>query len=202
MSKKLTKDIASEEEKIEEKAVKKVAKKVSKTPVKSADTKATKKATTEKAVEKTDAKKDAKETKVTPKKAVTKKEKVSKKDIKEYAKILSEEKYTNYQKPESIDEEEEDDDWVTLPYVISPDEFGEKDDYEMVTLTYFQDGYLCDDDGFLIEDVEGMIGKKSLETFGQYEEDSVFVRNEERKTDYEILLDYRNYTDVEEDRNI
>ena len=82
MSKKLTKDIASEEEKIEEKAVKKVAKKVSKTPVKSADTKATKKATTEKAVEKTDAKKDAKETKVTPKKAVTKKEKVSKKDDK------------------------------------------------------------------------------------------------------------------------
>lgn len=128
-----------------------------------------------------------------------KKEKVSKKDIKEYAKILSEEKYTNYQKPESL---EEDDDWVTLPYVISPDEFGEKDDYEMVTLTYFQDGYLCDDDGFLIEDVEGMVGKKSLETFGQYEEDSVFVRNEERKTDYEILLDYRNYTDVEEDRNV
>lgn len=31
------------------------------------------------------------------------------------------------------------------PYVISPDEFGEIDDYEQVSLTYFIDGTLADD---------------------------------------------------------
>ena len=32
--------------------------------------------------------------------------------------------------------------------------------------------------------------------FGEYEEDSVFVRDDERKIDYEILADTRNYHDL------
>ena len=32
--------------------------------------------------------------------------------------------------------------------------------------------------------------------FGEYEDDAVFVRNDAHKTDYEILYDPRNYSDV------
>ena len=46
------------------------------------------------------------------------------------------------------------------------------------------------------EDYEEHIGDDALGHFGEYEDDSVFVRNDEEQTDYEILLDGRNYHDV------
>ena len=45
-------------------------------------------------------------------------------------------------------------------------------------------------------DVENTIGIDSLNHFGEYEEDSVFVRNDIKKCDYEILLDESIYTGV------
>lgn len=82
------------------------------------------------------------------------------------------------------------------PYVISPDDFDEMDDYETETLMYYEDDVLTDDSGNIINDVEKLIGKDSLSHFGEYEDDSVFVRNDKLKTDYEILADGRNYYDV------
>lgn len=83
------------------------------------------------------------------------------------------------------------------PYVIPPEEFGENPDYETVSLTYYADQVLTDQDNFIIDpgEIDDMIGEESLDTFGTYEDDSVFVRNEERMTDYEILLDARCYDD-------
>ena len=93
MSKKLTKDIASEEEKIEENAVKKVAKKVTKTSSKSVDTKTTKKATTKKSVAKDVTSKTKKGiekvVKKATKKASSKKEEPSKDDVKKEVKKAS-----------------------------------------------------------------------------------------------------------------
>lgn len=83
------------------------------------------------------------------------------------------------------------------PYVIPPDELGEEDDYEIETLYYFEDKVLTDDFFNPIEDVEGMVGKASLETFGQYEDDSVYVRNDRYKIYFEILADLRKYSEVE-----
>ena len=82
------------------------------------------------------------------------------------------------------------------PYVISPDEFGENDDYETVSLTYYADGILTDDRDDVVEEVDDIVGIDSLSHFGEYEDDSVFVRNDELKCDYEILMDYRNYADA------
>ena len=92
-------------------------------------------------------------------------------------------------------------DWTGGAYlhpveVVSPDEFGEIDEYEKISLTYYIDGSLADDNDELIEDVDGTIGFESLNHFGEYEDDSVFVRNDRLKCDYEILLDQRNYSDV------
>lgn len=82
------------------------------------------------------------------------------------------------------------------PYVISPDEFDEIDEYGTETLTYYADHVLTDDFDNPIEDVEAMVGEESLNHFGEYEEDAVYVRNERHKIDYEILLDERKYTEV------
>lgn len=82
-----------------------------------------------------------------------------------------------------------------MPYVIAPDEAGELD-YEVISLTYYADNILADDLDELVEDVDRVIGFESLLTFGRYEEDSVYVRNDRLKADYEILMDERNYSDV------
>lgn len=83
------------------------------------------------------------------------------------------------------------------PYVISPEEFGELgDDYETISLTYYADGVLADEMDEPIEDVDDIVGKDSLNHFGEYEDDSVFVRNDRMRCDYEILLDSRKYSDV------
>lgn len=78
------------------------------------------------------------------------------------------------------------------PYVISPDEFDEIG-YDTTTLTYFADGVLVDEADNVIDDVDELVGLDSLETFGRYEDDSVRVRNDHLKTDFEILRDLRCY---------
>lgn len=85
------------------------------------------------------------------------------------------------------------DNFSEIPYIISPMDFGEKDDYEKISLTYYADGYLVDEANELVEDIEDCIGSKYINHFGEYEEDSVFVRNDIQKIDYEILYDSRIY---------
>ncbi len=89
---------------------------------------------------------------------------------------------------------------VDKPYVISPDEFGELYDYETISLTYYSDGVLADDQDEIVDDIDEIVGVESLDHFGEYEDDSVFVRNDQKKCDYEILYDSRSYLDVVEQK--
>ena len=82
-----------------------------------------------------------------------------------------------------------------FPYVIPPEEFGEFEDYERISLTYYADGVLADDNNEVVDDVEDIVGD-ALDHFGEYEDDSVFVRCDERKCDYEILMDQRTFSEV------
>lgn len=84
----------------------------------------------------------------------------------------------------------------STPYVISPEEFGEFEEYEQISLTYYADNILADENDDVIEDVDETVGVESLTHFGEYEDDSVFVRNDVRRCDYEILLDQRPYSQV------
>lgn len=115
----------------------------------------------------------------------------------EYAAKLQENGYTNYSDSENkaIVHKEENDS-VQEPYVISPEEFGEFEEYDKVSLTYYADHVLADDNDDAIEDVDDVVGTESLSHFGEYEDDSVFVRNDRLKCDYEILLDQRKFSDV------
>ena len=84
------------------------------------------------------------------------------------------------------------------PYVVSPYEFGELEDYDRFTLTYYADGFVTDENDCLLEDIENHIGFESLSHFGEYSEDpdTVYVRNDRLKCDYEILRDERKYEDI------
>lgn len=112
-------------------------------------------------------------------------------NAKNYVDILNDQGYST-----ETTEEKGGVDSVERPYVISPDEFAEFDDYETISLTYFADEVLTDEDYNPIEDVDNVVGEESLDHFGDYEDDSVFVRNDRLKTDYEILLDTRRFEDV------
>ena len=91
------------------------------------------------------------------------------------------------------DVEEGGTDDMEKPYVISPDEYGETDDYDLYSYTYYADKVLADENNEPIEDVDQRIGLESLNHFGEYGDDSVYVRNDELKADYEILLDDEKY---------
>ena len=91
------------------------------------------------------------------------------------------------------DVEEGGTDDMEKPYVISPDEYGETDDYDLYSYTYYADKVLADENNEPIEDVDQRIGLESLNHFGEYGDDSVYVRNDELKADYEILLDNEKY---------
>lgn len=108
-----------------------------------------------------------------------------------YGDLLKKSNYTSYS---DIGEQKEEASNVDAPYVIPPEEYGEKD-YETISLVYYADGVLADDKNDLVEDADDSVGEFSSH-FGEYEDDSVFVRNDGLKVDYEILLDPRNYSDV------
>lgn len=88
------------------------------------------------------------------------------------------------------------DDMAKRVRVISPYDFDTLDDYKIVELTYYADGVLEDEDGDIVEDVEELIGSEALGTFGEYEDDAVFVRNDYLETDIQILKDYRTYEEA------
>ena len=105
-----------------------------------------------------------------------------------YAKFSASLGYTEEMNPAPLQE----------PHIISPSEFGDQDGYDEISLTYYADGTLTDDSDHAMDEneIEQTIGKESLTHFGEYEDDSVFVRNDRLKADYEILLDQRSYADV------
>ena len=119
----------------------------------------------------------------------------TKPDLKEYAEQLKKNGYTRYSDLSADDEGVSDK--QTKPYVIPPEQFGDDENYDQISLTYYADGVLADENDEVI--VEDAVGIDSLNRFGEYEDDSVFVRNDARKCDYEILLDQRTYSEVVED---
>lgn len=121
-------------------------------------------------------------------------------DLSEYAEVIKKEGYSGAEHsstPESQNREKpvkKSD--GKRPYVISPDEFAEDDEYDKISLTLYADNVLADEDDEVIDDVDKIVGVGNLNSFGAFEDDSVFVRNDILKADYEILLDERKFSDV------
>lgn len=117
-------------------------------------------------------------------------------DITSYHKLIDENGYVNYSdKKEEKGEQEEMDDEKAV-HIISPDDFSDNGDYETMTYYCYQDGVLEDTEGNVVDDIGGMTGSELMKHFGEYEDDSVFLRDDENQRDIEVLLDDRRYSEV------
>lgn len=82
------------------------------------------------------------------------------------------------------------------PYVIPPEEYGEINDYELLSWTCYANGVLTDDMDQPVVDPEQFVGPDVLSKFGQYSEDVVHIRNDERRCDYEIVRSLSTYEEM------
>ena len=115
---------------------------------------------------------------------------VSKEDLHEYAELLRKQGYTSSTEKTSSEGK---------IYTIPPDEFGEDDNYETLSFTYYADGVLTDDNDDPVTNIAEIIGD-ALNHIGEWEPDAVYVRNEKLGLEYEILRDERNYAEVEAEK--
>ena len=121
--------------------------------------------------------------------------------------IVTTERYS-IENEEEIDEDDEsnytvnvdNDDEVITPYVITPEEFGEYNEYGTKTLTYYADNVLTDeiDNPITSDEMITMIGPDALDHFREYEDDSVYVRDEMNEMDYEILKSEKKFSEIPE----
>ncbi len=111
-------------------------------------------------------------------------------NLNDYGKLVETSEYSSNQNSPEAKEMSENQD---RPYVISPNDCGEFDDYEVYTLFHYADGVLTDDDNEIIDDVDDAVGEDYADHFGEYEDGAVYIRNNARHCDYEILMDLRNY---------
>lgn len=82
------------------------------------------------------------------------------------------------------------------PYIIDPTEFGEFSEYEQRELTYYKDGVICENDTDMIDPYDIFGDLDVGDHFGEYENDRVFVRDDRRQVDYEVLRDERTFMEV------
>ena len=119
--------------------------------------------------------------------------------------IVTSERYS-IENEEEIDEDDEPnytvniykDIEVVTPYVITPEQFGEYNEYGTKTLTYYADNVLTDeiDNPITSEEMVTMIGPDALDHFGEYEDDSVYIRDETNEMDYEILKSEKMFSEI------
>lgn len=82
------------------------------------------------------------------------------------------------------------------PYMITVDEFSEgKEGYDQIGLYYFADRVLSDKNFNPIDGIDSKIGFDSLNHFSPTV-DTIYVRNDRLKIDYEIILDERRFIDA------
>ena len=121
--------------------------------------------------------------------------------------IVIAEKYS-IENEEEIDEDDESNYTIDVdpgveiiaPYVITPEQFGEYSEYGTKTLTYYADNVLTDeiDNPITSDEMETMIGPDALDHFGEYEDDSVYIRDEMNEMDYEILKSEKKFSEIPE----
>ena len=124
--------------------------------------------------------------------------------LQDYRALVRESGYQTRTSPKDLLEDDPNEqtpgDSVTKPYVIKPEEFDTLDNYDAVCYTYYADGVLVDEDEDPreIPEIATSIGLDFASHFGDYDEDSVHIRNDLRHIDYEIVRDLRKYGDFHE----
>lgn len=82
---------------------------------------------------------------------------------------------------------------------ITPEEFGENEDYEKITLTKYADNKVVEWGTSMPIDVSTLtdiLGNDAFDKIGEYEDDVAYICNDNHKTYYELLVDIRPYSEV------
>lgn len=114
---------------------------------------------------------------------------LNKPDLDTLSKTIKDEKYVNYSNVPELEPKKDD------IRVITPNDFGEKEDYDQVNLTLYADGILARDDGDVIVEAKDIIGD-ALEYMGKFEDDAVHACNFTKGIYYEVLVDNRKYEEA------
>lgn len=122
-------------------------------------------------------------------------------DIRAQSKVLNEavgiiehEGYTQYS--QRVHERLQNEEFSDKPYVISPDEYGEMEDYTQVQLTYYMDGIVADENDHPVNCPEDILGDEFWMHFGEYRDDSLHIRNDVKRCDYELLKSLFTYSEA------
>lgn len=154
------------------------------------------------ALKKVEEKNEKKEPQMTAEQITYEKERQSK--LQDYRALVRESGYKTRTSPKDLLEDDPNEqtpgDNITKPYVIKPEEFDTLDNYDAVCYTYYADGVLVDEDEDPLEipEIATSIGLDFASHFGDYDEDSIHIRNDLRHIDYEIVRDLRKYGDFHE----
>ena len=102
----------------------------------------------------------------------------------------------------SVDENGEVEDFPSegiheFPYGISDEDFLlTNKEFDKTTLSWYSgDKVLCTETGDIVEDVNFILGEDWQKYIGKYEEDIAYIRNERAGTDYEVIVEDKNYTE-------
>lgn len=81
------------------------------------------------------------------------------------------------------------------PYVIHIDEYGEQEGHEEMSLTWYADDVLSDQQDKLVDDPNRVVGMENLDKFGHGSNDStiVYIRNEKLGVDIEVSKSDHTY---------
>lgn len=108
--------------------------------------------------------------------------------------IIEREGYTQYS--QRVHERLQNEEFSDKPYVISPDEYGETEDYTQVQLTYYLDGIVADENDHPVNCPEDILGDEFWMHFGEYRDDSLHIRNDAKRCDYELLKALFTYSEA------
>ena len=92
------------------------------------------------------------------------------------------------------------------PYNIPPEEYEvyceANGTWNSEEYTYYADGYVTDSQGLPVspEDVTRCIGTEFPNWFGTYEDDQIWIRNDELRMDFSVVRDLDNFVDIADAR--
>lgn len=92
------------------------------------------------------------------------------------------------------------------PYNIPPEEYEVYCEaygtWNSEEYTYYADGYVTDSQGLPVspEDVTRCIGTEFPNWFGTYEDDQIWIRNDELRMDFSVVRDLDNFVDIADAR--
>ena len=85
------------------------------------------------------------------------------------------------------------------PYSITPSQFvNEKGYYDKVTMYYYdEDGTYCNESEDIITNPVDLFGETV--SFGEFEDDVAYIRNDKISTDFEIIRNHASYSEINQE---